>query len=78
MWLRDSLPQDFKNARVLVYGYDSHINGSTSFQTLESLATSLRNHVEGMKPLSHSLHETPIIFIAHSLGGLVLKQVRKS
>lgn len=74
MWLRDSLPHDFKNARVLVYGYDSHIHDSTSFQTLESLATSLRNHVEGIKPLSRSLDETPIIFIAHSLGGLVLKQ----
>ncbi|KAF7532235.1 hypothetical protein G7054_g8144 [Neopestalotiopsis clavispora] len=74
MWLRDSLPQDFQNARVLIYGYDSHIPGSTSFQTLESLAASLRNHVDGIKPLSGPLNETPIIFIAHSLGGLVLKQ----
>lgn len=75
MWLRDSLPADFENARILIYGYDSQVHGSTSFQDLESLASSLRNHVEAIKPLTRSLYETPIIFIAHSLGGLVLKQV---
>ncbi|ETS83080.1 hypothetical protein PFICI_04956 [Pestalotiopsis fici W106-1] len=74
MWLRDSLPQDVKNARIFIYGYDSQIHGSTSFQTIESLASSLRNHVEGTKSLAGPLHEMPIIFMAHSLGGLVLKQ----
>jgi hypothetical protein len=75
MWLRDSLPRDFPHARIMTYGYDAQIHGSNSFQTLESLASSLRILVEGIKPPRNSLREKPIIFIAHSLGGLVLKQV---
>ncbi|RDW57492.1 hypothetical protein BP6252_13752 [Coleophoma cylindrospora] len=74
MWLRDSLPKDFPHARIMTYGYDSHIHGSNSFQDFETLASSLRVSVEGIKPPTNSLHVKPIIFIAHSLGGLVLKE----
>jgi hypothetical protein len=27
MWLKDFLPQDLKNARVMTYGYDSRLDG---------------------------------------------------
>ncbi|RDW58335.1 hypothetical protein BP5796_12265 [Coleophoma crateriformis] len=74
MWLRDSLPKDFPHARIMTYGYDSHIHGSNSFQDFESLASSLRVAVEGIKSPTNSLRVKPIIFIAHSLGGLVLKE----
>ena len=38
MWLRDSLPSDLPGARVLIYGYDSHLPESQTFQDLEALA----------------------------------------
>jgi hypothetical protein len=42
MWLRDSLPAVLHGTRVLIYGYDTIIAGSQSFQDLEALASAFR------------------------------------
>jgi len=34
MWLRDALPHDFPNARILTFGYDSHLQDSSSFASI--------------------------------------------
>ncbi|KAH7305022.1 hypothetical protein B0I35DRAFT_382185, partial [Stachybotrys elegans] len=79
MWLRDALPYDITDeredtplARVMTYGYESSLQHSRSFQSLEDLATSF--HASLLALLSNATTR-PIIFIAHSLGGLILKQV---
>jgi len=78
MWLRDALPLDVPQeadqkpfARVMIYGYESSLAQSESFQNLEDLATSFHTHLLGL--VSTSLTK-PIIIIGHSLGGLVVKQ----
>ena len=72
MWLRDALPQYLPNARVLIYGYDSKLAGSYSFQNLSDVGSRLRASLRvALGPVSR---DRPLIFIAHSLGGLVLKQ----
>lgn len=79
MWLRDSLPYHLTGeegngrplARVLVYGYESRVAESDSIQNLEDLATSFRTQLLQIARPSPS---RPIIFIAHSLGGLIVKQ----
>ncbi|OTA02427.1 hypothetical protein A9Z42_0027950 [Trichoderma parareesei] len=77
MWLRDSLPhamvdENGKNtARVMIYGYDSSLPNSDSFQNLEDLGTAL--HFT-LRMLAVDGKFKPIVFIAHSLGGLVVKQ----
>jgi hypothetical protein len=38
MWLRDYLPRDAPNARILTYGYDATLQGSDSFSTLNDYA----------------------------------------
>ena len=38
MWLRDSLPNDLPNLRVLLYGYDSGLDGSDSNQNVSVIA----------------------------------------
>lgn len=80
MWLRESLPYDMLDhdtnlpmARVVTYGYNTSMIGSNSMQTWEDLATSLHTTL-----LSFASVKRPLIFIAHSLGGLILKQVRTS
>lgn len=79
MWLRDSLPYDLTGegngrpfARILVCGYDSSIAESESIQNMEDLATSYRTQI---LPITNSSASRPIIFIAHGLGGLIVKQV---
>jgi hypothetical protein len=77
MWLRDSLPHDLTYndrpmARVLIYGYESSLPRSKSFQNLEDLATSFH---ATLLALAGTSTVRPIIFIAHSLGGLIVKQV---
>ncbi|KAK7582824.1 hypothetical protein V3481_012122 [Fusarium oxysporum f. sp. vasinfectum] len=78
MWLRDSLPYDLTRedtvnpmARVMVYGYESCVANSNSFQNLEDLATSFHH---SLLALAHTPTTRPIIFIAHSLGGLIIKE----
>jgi len=80
MWLRDSIPRDLMlestscpMARVMTYGFESTMAESKSVQSLEDLATSLRNSLLAIA--GHS-YLRPIIFIAHSLGGLIVKEVR--
>ena len=38
MWLRDSLAFDLPGIRILVYGFDSHLSKSDSFQSISSVA----------------------------------------
>lgn len=79
MWLRDALPFDLKDestnspmARVVIYGYNSTIANSHSTQNLEDLATAFHTSLR----LLAGSQKRPIILVAHSLGGLVVKQVR--
>ncbi|KAL7803977.1 hypothetical protein V8C43DRAFT_320587 [Trichoderma afarasin] len=55
----------------MVYGYSSSLFQSDSFQNLEDLGTAFHRH---LRKLAIAGSFKPIVFIAHSLGGLVLKQ----
>ncbi|RFU77499.1 nacht and ankyrin domain containing [Trichoderma arundinaceum] len=76
MWLRDALQNNITEgdskpiARVMVYGYDSSLPQSNSFQNLEDLGPAFHSHLRRLAATFQ-----PIIFIAHSLGGLIVKQV---
>lgn len=71
MWLRDQLPKDRPSFRVMCYGYDSTLIGSNSFQTIDHLALNFARQLVDMRVASNA--RNPIIFLAHSLGGIVLK-----
>ena len=72
MWLRDALPEYLPNARVMIYGYDSKLVGSHSFQNLGDVGSRFRASLKvALGPVPR---ERPLIFLAHSLGGLVLKE----
>ncbi|EAW19530.1 uncharacterized protein NFIA_026040 [Aspergillus fischeri NRRL 181] len=49
MWLRDALPLDFPNARILIYGYDTRLVQSSSFQNLTDLGRALQIDMEGIR-----------------------------
>ena len=45
MWLRDSLPKDLPGLRILLYGYDSGLDGSYSNQNVSIIADTLATHI---------------------------------
>lgn len=71
MWLSESLPRDMPTARVMLYGYDSGLQDSTSFAALDNLAGSLRTSI---LHLLRSRDQRRLILIGHSLGGLLIKE----
>lgn len=77
MWLRDALPRDVTKekliTRIMIYGYDSRLTQSDNFQNLEDLGTAFHSF---LRRLAIAGTFRPIVFIAHSLGGLIVKQVR--
>ncbi|KAK4454860.1 hypothetical protein QBC34DRAFT_433106 [Podospora aff. communis PSN243] len=72
MWIRDALPASLPMVRTVIYGYGSKLLGSNSFQSIGDMARTLILHLRtGGWHLSSS---RPLVFLAHSLGGIVLKE----
>ncbi|KAF8512028.1 hypothetical protein BU17DRAFT_54284 [Hysterangium stoloniferum] len=74
LWLKDILPTYLPHARIATYGYDVSI-GSQSSRTAETLYGHAQNFISQLALLWDSSTTTtrPIIFLAHSLGGIILK-----
>ncbi|CAG9974761.1 unnamed protein product [Clonostachys byssicola] len=72
MWIRDALPSRFPGVRFIIYGYDTALSGSKSFQVVPDIAGSLISELKANGWAAPAAK--PIIFLAHSLGGVVLKQ----
>ncbi|KAL4790654.1 hypothetical protein BDV19DRAFT_372080 [Aspergillus venezuelensis] len=71
MWLRDFLPKQLPQARILLFGYNSNVSIQSSSAGVREQAQYLLNRLW----LERQGYETrPIIFIAHSLGGIVVKE----
>ena len=75
-WPRDLLPDSAPYARILTYGYDTKAKGAnsqlTSERTLKDVAWDLLVSLETYR---RDAEPTPVVFIAHSLGGSVVKEM---
>ena len=71
MWIRDDAPKRLVGVRLILYGYDSGLAKSKSTQLIGDIARGLIEHLKlgGWNTQSAK----PMAFLAHSLGGLVLK-----
>ncbi|KAF8251998.1 hypothetical protein K440DRAFT_595037 [Wilcoxina mikolae CBS 423.85] len=72
MWLQDFLPQDFKNVRIISYGYNSSLD-SDSNNGLLDFRRHLVQQLENARSSDNAKHR-PIIFVGHSLGGILILQ----
>ena len=74
-WPLDLVPITAPDARVLTYGYDtrlSHWLGSAGSQnTVYDIA---RDFLVSLGAVRQSESSRPLLFVAHSLGGIVVKQ----
>lgn len=74
MWLRDFLSAQLPSARIMSYGYNGNTFFSNSIADIDDVAVSLLDSLDGER-LSNDCKGNPIIFISHSLGGIVVKKV---
>ncbi|KAG8854496.1 hypothetical protein FRB91_003453, partial [Serendipita sp. 411] len=74
MWLKDLLPDDIPKARILTYGYDADTRSfsRTSTQTIFHHAEAFAEDLSRLRRATDP--KRPIIFLAHSLGGIILKK----
>jgi hypothetical protein len=72
-WLKD-LPSKIPEARVMSYGYNSVVQFSKSIATIKEFADDLLEWLMSWRR-SQVEKKRPIIFICHSPGGIVFKQV---
>ncbi|KAF5619615.1 ankyrin protein [Fusarium sp. NRRL 25303] len=57
VWLRDALPSDIPNARILTYGYDTKLSKSSAFQNLTDLGRALQIDLEDIRTVRLSEEE---------------------
>ncbi|EXK25027.1 hypothetical protein FOMG_18285 [Fusarium oxysporum f. sp. melonis 26406] len=72
-WLEDLLPESTPRCRVLTFGYDSKLAFSKSRSGVEAFARDLLNRLRIVRSSSEARNR-PLVFIAHSLGGIVVKK----
>ena len=75
LWLRDFLPQEFPGARIFTYGYPADVFFSKERGDIGTFARTLLDKLLREREENDYRHR-PIIFICHSMGGIVVKQVR--
>ncbi|KAL8308112.1 hypothetical protein RB593_006439 [Gaeumannomyces tritici] len=76
-WPTDLLPSTIPDARIMTYGYDTHIRHKVfgpraSQNTIYDIAGDFLVALEAER---RGATHRPLIFIAHSLGGIVVKEM---
>ncbi|KAK4248315.1 Alpha/Beta hydrolase protein [Corynascus novoguineensis] len=79
LWPQTFLSQDIPDARIFTFGYDAdvtklNLNEELTEGTMESHAADLCQRLSGFRAVTES-SDRPLIFVAHSLGGLICAQL---
>ncbi|KAH7186793.1 hypothetical protein DER44DRAFT_834410 [Fusarium oxysporum] len=79
LWPKDLLPQDIPESRIYLFGYDTGIihrdQSSVTKTEIHSDAEDFCAKLAAERSSTNTQEDRPIIFIAHSLGGLVAAQI---
>ncbi|KAI1173894.1 hypothetical protein F4777DRAFT_555820 [Nemania sp. FL0916] len=73
LWPRDLLKDDLKNVRVITWGYDANIANAFTYSSKDSLFGHSSTLLNDLAMVRQEITR-PIIFVCHSLGGLVAKE----
>jgi len=72
-WPDTLLRQDLPSARVLIFAYNSSVLSNASSAHVASHARTLCDRLMNRRREDQEVHR-PLLFVAHSLGGLLVKQ----
>ncbi|SLM40835.1 Ankyrin repeat-containing domain [Lasallia pustulata] len=74
-WPQALLPSVIPDARIFTWGYDADIDGFLSTASQNTVHQHAINLLSDLADLRRSVEdkETPIIFLVHSLGGIIVK-----
>ncbi|OCL11199.1 hypothetical protein AOQ84DRAFT_437835 [Glonium stellatum] len=73
-WLQDFLPSAFPEARIFTYGYNSGVAFTGSASKVDDYARTLLERLRAKRREFDPNVKRPILFICHSLGGIVFKK----
>ncbi|KAI9765218.1 MAG: hypothetical protein M1840_007710 [Geoglossum simile] len=73
LWLQDFLPLDIPTARVMTFGYNADAAFGNTMADIADYARDLLSSVVDKRKNANEVHR-PIVFISHSLGGIIVKQ----
>ncbi|KAI0010316.1 hypothetical protein F4779DRAFT_316823 [Xylariaceae sp. FL0662B] len=71
VWLKDFLPREAPEARILLFSYNSNVAFQTAAVGVREQAENLLNQLEKARTTDR---DRPLIFICHSLGGIIVKR----
>ncbi|CAL8077560.1 unnamed protein product [Orchesella dallaii] len=76
-WPRDWLPRDCPTARIIAVDFDSFVTHWTGFCPVETTKRSLQERADELleKLKAAGIGERPIIWVTHSMGGLLTKSL---
>ena len=74
MWLESILPDKIPYARIMTFGYESIIAFSSSAAKLEDKSIELINRLSMKRSSIENGSTRPIVFVCHSLGGILVKK----
>lgn len=77
-WPQSLLPMSCPEARILTWGYHVLRNGNLLVPAQPDLFTHAREFLGGLRDIrsATSAQQRPLVLIAHSIGGIIVKEVR--
>ncbi|KAM0458661.1 hypothetical protein ACHAPV_006053 [Trichoderma viride] len=73
-WLKTLLPKDLPTARIITYGYDADVLHLTRVAGQNTIREHAKTLINDLSALRTDAVGRPIIFVVHSLGGLVIQE----
>jgi hypothetical protein len=74
-WPKDLLKDDCPNARILTFGYNTNVSNGYSAKNQGNIFSHARNLLYALETKRREVDNRRLLFIAHSLGGILVKEV---
>ena len=74
-WPRDLLKEDFPTARIMTFGYNTYITKGYKEANQNSIYSHAKDLLYDLNTKRKQTPDRHLVFIAHSLGGILVKEV---